>query len=82
MNAAQNYKCFACSASFDRSRIAKTGTRRDGKRWFLCVDCRDAYKAARKIDRQTHQSNVGMVSGEVLGWNGVPSDRALRKRNS
>ena len=49
--------------------------------WVRCDQCVSAWKAEREIDREWLGKSVATDAGRVeLGWNGVPSDRSLRRR--
>lgn len=50
-------------------------------KWKRCPQCVKAWAEERKLDREAYQAAEGdWVEGVEMGWNGVPSERALRQR--
>jgi transcription elongation factor Elf1 len=83
----QFFYCFACKHSHPISDLARKGRRASGATWALCKECSDAYKREREMDREAYHAAEGdILTGEneytKMGWNGVPSDRSLRKRRT
>jgi hypothetical protein len=86
------YLCFSCKQQKAANQIARHGTHRkkdaQGKRafWHLCRECHGTYKQEREMDKQAYRAaqgdmRVGEKGSEQMGWNGVPSDRSLRRRS-
>ncbi len=53
--------------------------------WFLCRECHAAFLNEREMDKQAYRAaqgdmRVGESDSEQMGWNGVPSERALKAR--
>jgi len=75
-------RCFSCGTS---AGIVRSGYRKDGTPWHVCADCRSAWLAERELDRQALEAANSVRVGErgvaVMGWNGTPSDRSLRRRS-
>lgn len=81
----KTYYCFSCKQVYPRARIAKSGVRSNGSKWFVCRECHSSWRTAKQMDQEAYEkgqsdrvmTDEGFVS---MGWNGVPSERSLRRR--
>jgi hypothetical protein len=80
------FYCFACKHSHPISELAKKGKRASGSTWALCKLCSDTYREERMLDQRAYQAaqndwvRTDREGATEMGWNGVPSDRTLRRR--
>lgn len=82
----KGFHCFACKRDRPISVLARKGTRPNGSKWALCRECSDTYRKEREMDREAyHAARDDIRTGErgytEMGWNGVPSEKALRRRS-
>lgn len=80
------FRCFACREDVPRSQVKKSGPSKNGGRWYLCKECSASYKAAKALDQAAYDAatsdRVLTDSGKIqMGWNGVPSERSLKRRS-
>src|SRR5262247_1603076 len=88
------YRCFVCELSYVAKHMRRKGNRRDGSRWYLCNTCSGDWSAIKRAQRdeiirpqvddwhrEQEVARRNRVSGVAMGWNGVPSERALRRRS-
>ena len=72
-------QCFKCKAPFVKG---KQGKRKNGSRWYLCAKCCAENAVAREAHKTLDNGWLEASGQSVkMGWNGVPSERSLRRRS-
>jgi hypothetical protein len=73
--------CFAGKHYVWGTEIVKMGRTQAGRMWFLCRDCQESHRRHKELDEEVMRVGDGKGHRVEMGWNGVPSAKALRRRS-